>query len=46
LRVKDDGQIGPVTVRALQARVGATVDGQWGRGTTMALQRHLNANDF
>jgi hypothetical protein len=37
--VTADGMIGPVTVKALQAHVGATQDGQWGQLTTEALQR-------
>jgi hypothetical protein len=41
-----DGMIGPVTVKALQAHVGATQDGEWGRLTTEAMQRALNAGRF
>jgi hypothetical protein len=41
-----DGIIGPVTVKALQAHVGAAQDGQWGPLTTEALQRALNAGRF
>jgi hypothetical protein len=46
LHVTPDGMIGPVTVKALQARVGATQDGQWGPLTTEAMQRALNAGRF
>lgn len=38
-----DGVVGPITVRALQRRVGAYPDGAWGPDTTKALQRYLNA---
>lgn len=41
-----DGSIGPQTVRALQANVGATIDGEWGAGTTLALQRTLNVREL
>jgi murein L,D-transpeptidase YcbB/YkuD len=34
--------IGPVTIRALQNRVGATPDGVWGPETTRKLQTYLN----
>jgi hypothetical protein len=34
----------PITVKALQKRVGVTPDGAWGPETAMGLQRALNAN--
>lgn len=38
------GRYGSITVRHLQAKVGATVDGYLGRETISALQRFLNKN--
>ena len=46
LGVVPDAVIGPKTVKALQKVIGVPVinrDGQWGRGTTIYLQRFLNA---
>jgi peptidoglycan hydrolase-like protein with peptidoglycan-binding domain len=36
-----DGSFGPLTIQALQWRLGVTVDGDFGPDTKMALQRHL-----
>jgi hypothetical protein len=44
--VSADGIIGPQTIMALQARVGAAQDGIWGSITTKGLQSHLNAGTF
>jgi hypothetical protein len=41
-----DGDIGPVTIRALQRHVGVAQDGFWGPMTTEGLQRTLNAGTF
>ncbi len=41
-----DGDIGPQTIRAMQAHTGAAVDGDWGSQTTSALQKALNAGKF
>ena len=40
------GDIGPVTIRALQRHVGVAQDGFWGPMTTEGLQRTLNAGTF
>lgn len=37
-----DGQLGAATVKKLQSVLGVTQDGEWGAGTTTALQNKLN----
>lgn len=41
-RLAVDGDFGPATTGALQAVIGATVDGAWGPQSQKALQRYLN----
>lgn len=41
-----DGQLGPVTIKAIQAHVGADPDGYFGEKTAKALQVHLNSGTF
>jgi len=46
LHVNQDGDIGPVTVQALQRHVSAALDGVWGPETTRHFQESLNASSF
>ena len=39
-----DGQLGPNTIKAIQKKVGATVDGVWGPATSKAVQKWINSN--
>lgn len=41
-----DGQLGPVTIKAIQSRIGADPDGYFGEKTAKALQVHLNSGTF
>lgn len=41
LKVKQDGIVKSQTIKALQRRVGAKIDGKWGKGTTQKLQTYL-----
>lgn len=40
--VKDDGFMGPKTIRAWQSKLGVTIDGYMGVNTVMALQNWIN----
>lgn len=42
-KIAEDGELGPATIRALQAVLGVSQDGEWGPATTTALQNKLNA---
>lgn len=42
LKVKEDGIFKTQSIKALQRRVGAIIDGKWGKGTTKKLQTYLN----
>lgn len=39
-----DGVLGKATVKAIQKKVGAKVDGGWGKDTTLNMQKFLNTN--
>ena len=38
----EDGEGGPITIKALQAKIGARVDSMWGPDTVRHLQGYLN----
>lgn len=42
----DYDEIGSKLVMAVQAKVGADVDGQWGKDTSTSIQKWLNANGY
>ena len=42
----DYDETGSKLVMAVQAKVGADVDGQWGKGTSTSIQKWLNANGY
>ena len=41
-----DGQLGPITIKAIQQHVGADPDGYFGEKTAKALQERLNTGAF
>ena len=49
LKVTEDGEIGPITTKAWQKKIGMTKkeqDGEWGTKTTKALQKYLTDVGF
>lgn len=46
LKVAEDGQVGARTIKALQKKVGAKVDGIWGKETTKKLQSYLTKQGY
>lgn len=49
IKVPEDGEIGPVTTKALQKKIGMSKkeqDGEWGKKTTTALQHYLTTEGF
>ena len=41
LGIKEDGLMGPETIKAIQKKIGTDVDGFWGTGTSNAMQKFL-----